>query len=338
MKFNIQCIKSYKKSPQKTVLLLQFYFVIVLVKEDGMRLALLISDTEYRNAFVESIIESGSDIVLDVICKGESIEPDALIITDAKPAEFDAELLNKCHMRIVFLTRENSEIVHKQNLHQLFKYSCISRLLADISDIHNKWKGIESLSAVTSRTIACCTDSDAFSDSRCTRIGRQIIYRQGGSVLILPLGYINENTADFRRDINDFARMMYQVRKGKLSAAQSLTYTDGYGISRLLIPAGRNPIAYLDEDDLSSLILAFSKLFDTLILDIAGCYRAENLVAIKNAGQLICLETGRRRINFEELLLPEDRERIKIIKVDDAGEEDRLIDEYISEMYGGNYV
>ena len=301
-----------------------------------MRIALLIKDLEYRDALVQNLAESGSEILLDIVSAGEKIESDALILTDAKPADVDGELLLTIKNRIIFLTTCKSDKTNDNTLHTLFKYSSVSRLLADISDIYYRWMGIESHNAVNSRLIACCTDSDAFSDSRCTRVARQIIYRQGGSVLIMPLGYINEHSSDYSRDINNFARLMYKVRKSDIGSVEHMSYTDSFGISRLIIPEGRNPIAYLDEDDLSALILALSGVFETLILEVAGCYRSENLSAIKNAHSVICFETGRRRIRFEELLPKEESNKLRIIKVDEGSDEDPAIDEYIEELYGSS--
>ena len=299
-----------------------------------MRLALLIQDKEYRDAFIDSITDSGSEVLIDVISKGDKIEPDALIVTDAKPADLDAITFQTIKDRIVFLSN-NHFITPNNNPHiQLFKYGSISRLLAEISDAYNSWQGIEPRSAIKSKIIACCTDSDAFSGSRCTRIARQIIYRQGGSVLILPLGYINEHSVDHSRDINNFARLMYRVRKGVIPEPASISYTDSFGISRLILAQGRNPIAYLDQDELTALINGLSTVFETVILDISGCYRAENLNAIKNSGLVICLETGRRRINFEEIIPREDGEKLRIIKVDEGSDEDPAIDEIIGELYG----
>ena len=298
-----------------------------------MRLALLIKDSEYRDAFVQNTSDSNADLLIDIISQGEQIESDALIITDAKPADFDADILAKIEDRTVFLSQFSSSS-NSNSPNQLFKYSSVSRLLADISDAYARWRGIDTHNSVGSKIIACCSDSDSFSGSRCTRIARQIVYRQGGRVLILPLGYINEHSLDYTRDINTFAHLMYKVRKGRIDDSSIVAYTDGFGISRLMLPEGRNPIAYLDEDDLSALILELSKVFDSLILDIAGCYRPENLAAIRNSGLVICLETGRRRINFEEIVPKENLNKVKIIKVDEESDEDPAIDEIIGELYG----
>ena len=298
-----------------------------------MRLALLIKDTEYRNAMAEHISESGGDVLLDIISKGESIESDALILTDAKPADIDTEILDKLIPRTVFLSNNENSNDKGSNLNKLFKYANVSSLLADISDVYCKWKGLRSHNVPTSRIISCCTDSDAFSHIRCNRLASQIIYRQGGSVLILPLGYISEQNKDCSRDINHFARMMYRIRKGRAFDPASVSYTDSYGISRLMLPPGRNPIAYLDEEDLNGMITALSVVFENVVLDIGSCYRAENLTAIRNSNSVLCFQSGRKRINFNELLKAEEKEKLRIIRCDERDEGFEL-DEYIREIYG----
>ena len=299
-----------------------------------MRLGLLIRDIEYRSALVSGISEHDGDIIIDVINPGEKIEPDALILTDAKPADIDKLLLDKINERTVFLvTNQSFNNEDNSNIYTCFKYGSVSRLLAEISDIYQRWRGIESKSAVSSRIIACCSDSDAFSLGNCTGLARQIIYRHGGSLIIVPLGYINEECVDFGDDINRFARLMYMVGCGRETDTASITYSDSYGISRLMLPPGRNPIAYLDDEDLSKLILYISRLYDSVILDIAGCYRKENLNAIRNAHSALFFETGRRRLDFGEII-GNERKHYRTIKLSEGSEEAFAIDEYVKDLYG----
>jgi len=310
-----------------------FYSAIVTGKEEAMRLGLLISDIEYRKALVSGIAEYDGDIILDVINPGDDIEADALILTDAKPADIDKLLLEKIHYRTVFLITNTSSFSSCSNIYTCFKYSSISRLMAEVSDIHQRWRGVENRSAVSSRIIACCSDSDAFSQSSCSALARQIIYRHGGSIVIVPLGYINEEGMDFAGDINRFARLMYMVESGRDTELSSITYTDSYGISRLMLPKGRNPIAYLEEDDLIKLILYISMLFESVILDIAGCYRKENLSAIRNAHSALIFETGRRRLDFKEIVGSEIK-NIRTVKLTEGSDEAFAVDEYVKELYG----
>lgn len=299
-----------------------------------MRLALLIKDIEYRKALEECIADAGGDVLLDIISTGEGIERDALILTDAVPADIGTELLDSIRSRTIFLTTEHLSDSYNDNLHKLFKYCSVSRLLADISEVYCSWKGLRTQNLTTSRVIACCTDSDAFSQTRCTRLAAQIIYRQGGSVLILPLGYISDQEMDFGRDINRFARLMYRIRKGILGEPSSLSYTDSYGISRLMLPRGRNPIAYLESEDINKMIASLSSMFETVILDTGGCYREENLQAIRNANYVLCFQTARNRLNFEDIFKEEDRGRLRTIRIDDDSEEGFAIDEYVGEIFG----
>ena len=298
-----------------------------------MRLGILISDIEYRKALVSGIADYDGDIILDVINPGDDIESDALILTDAKPADLDRLLLNKIHERTVFLTANNMSSNKLFKIYTCFKYSSISRLLAEISDIYQRWRGVENRSAVSSRIIAVCSDSDAFSHNSCSSLARQIIYRHGGNVIIVPLGYINEEGMDYNGDINRFARLMYMVESGRDTDRTSITYTDTYGISRLMLPQGRNPIAYLEDEDLGKLILYISTLFESVILDIAGCYRKENLNVIRNAHSALVFETGRRRLDFREILGSEMK-NCRVIKLSEESDEAFAVDEYVKELYG----
>ena len=75
-------------------------------------------------------------------------------------------------------------------------------------------------------------------------------------------------------------------------------------------------------------------MFETVILDIGGCYREENLQAIRNANSVICFQTARNRISFEDLLKEEDRGRLRIIRINDESDEGFAIDEYVREIFG----
>ena len=72
-----------------------------------MRLGILIKDQEYRKALIERISDYDSEILIDVIGASCTVESDALIITDAKPAELSTDLLEKIRDRTVFLTAYN---------------------------------------------------------------------------------------------------------------------------------------------------------------------------------------------------------------------------------------
>ena len=193
-----------------------------------MRIGLLIRDIEYRKALVERISDHDRDILLDVIGTSDSIEHDALILTDAKPAELDADLINKIKDRTIFLTtgEKNTITDCNNNLHDVFKYSGVSRLLAEISDIYSIWRGMKNPKSASSRIIACCSDSDAFTHSRCVETWQHRLYICTEEVFsYLPLGYINEEASDYGKDINRFARLMYMVKSGRELAILSAFHT-----------------------------------------------------------------------------------------------------------------
>ena len=298
-----------------------------------MRLGLLIRDSEYRSALISGIADYDGDIILDVINPGDDIQSDALILTDIMPAETDRLLLDKIKDRTVFLLTNNLPENQYSKIYTCFKYSSIRKLLAEMSDIYQRWRGIENRSAVNSKIIVCCSDTDAFSQSICSVLARQIVYRHGGSVIIIPLGYINEEGMNFCEDINRFARLMYMVENGRDTEISTITYTDSYGISHLMLPKGRNPVAYLEEDDLRKLILYISTLFESVILDIAGCFRKENLNIIRNAYSALIFETGRRRLDFKEIIGDEIK-NFRIIKLSEGSDEAFAVDEYVKELYG----
>ena len=216
-----------------------------------MRLGLLLRDTEYREALVENISSYDNDIFVDIIGKADKIDQDTLILTDVAPAEVQDSLLSKISERTIFLNsspRDFEDLPQGIIVNSAFKYDNLCKILATITDVHASWRGDSTpKSNLQTKLIACCSDSDGYSSDKCNRIAGQIIYLHGGSVLIIPLGYVNENGTERSENINRFAKLMYLIQSDRTPDAESIAFTDSYGISRLMLPKGRNPIAYLSD-------------------------------------------------------------------------------------------
>ena len=299
-----------------------------------MRLGLLLRDTDFRDALVDNISSYDNDIYVEIIGKDVKIDKDTLLLTDVGPTEVQRDVLAKISERTVFLESSRNEfedLSSEVGIHTAFKYDTLYNLLAVISDVNSSWRGdITPKSNLQSKLIACCSDSDGFSFGKCNRIAGQIIYLHGGSVLIIPLGYINENGTERGENINRFAKLMYSIQSDKAPDPQRVSYTDSYGISRLLLPKGLNQIAYLSETDLLRLIDSMSRIFDTVILDIGSCFRKENILALQKASHRVCFETARRRFQLQDILKDES---CTTIRISGDSDEAMAIDDLIKSIY-----
>lgn len=296
-----------------------------------MRLGILIRDREYRDALVERLSSYDNDIFVNIIGEKDGDVTECLILTDIMPAEFENDLLEKLMPRIVFLY---SNGCCGKEFHSVFKYSSVNELVSELSVIYNEWHGTGLRKNHSSRIIAVCSESDAYAADKCMSLARQIIYRHGGRVLVIGMGYINDYGFSESARVNRFARLMYSISKGRSSEYESYTCTDSYGVSALMLPPGQNPMAYLSEDELRMLISGLASQFSTLILDIGTCYRKENIMLIRESDSIVSFETGRRIIGLAGIIGREASEKIFSIRISGGTEEAVALDDCIKRIYG----
>ena len=318
---------------------LGFYFLYSFVyKEEVMRIGLLIRDVEYRDALIEMISEFDKEIFVE-IAGAKGTGKNCVILTDVRPEEIGSDALARLRDRTVFITHAQKDLVpsyandENDSVHRVFKYSRISSIMSELSMVYCSWTGDAGSGGIMTRTIAVCSAMETECSERCQSLARQIIYRRGGSILVLPLNYINTYGFGDGSDCNYFARLMYMLEAGRDYPPEAFTNTDSYGISYLMMPPGRNPIAYLDGDDLAMLIRSLAVKFDTLIMDTGTAYRAENLQIMKSADNVLCFGSARRLIDVNAMLGAERRSRFTEIIISGADDENLRIDDYVREVY-----
>lgn len=299
-----------------------------------MRLGIMIRDAEYREALVRRLSLYDNNLFVAVI-DGSSVNTSGcLILTDMQPGEFDESIISRLKGRVVFLS--DSGVLNDKEipgLNFVFKYSSVSSLISELSAIYNEWHGTGPGRNYTAKIIAVCSENDSYSADKSQALARQVIYRQGGNVLLMSLAYINDYGTDQKDGMNNFARLLYSVSSGRGNIADCFTSKDSFDISYLMLPPGRNPAAYLEEDELRSLISGLASGFDSVILDIATCFRKENTSIMKDADSVIYFSSGRRVTGFPEIAGSDAAGRVINIKISDDGSEALAIDDCIRRIY-----
>ncbi len=324
-----------------------------------MRVGMMIRDTEYRDALIEMIADMDKDVFIEIAGSG-SIRKDAVILTDILPSEIESKSLSRIKGRTLFLSpvpvgRAGLRPVYKDNgngqdgrpenyiqenmpeagCRMIFKYSSLISIMAELSIVYSAWSGDTGAITPATRVIAVTGDADQLSAVRCRTLAGQIAYRQGGSILILPLGYINDYSNETAADgSGSFRKLMYFIDEGRDYPPEGFTYTDSYGISCLRLPGGINPLTSLGRGHLSELITSISRHFDTLILDIGTCYSEVNLSILKTADNILFFGSGRRITDPAAFIGQDNQEKTTKISGADAGAEAREIDDFVSEIYG----
>lgn len=306
-----------------------------------MRVQLLIRDKEYRDALTEMIAGSDMDILIEIE-SDSSRDGKSLILTDIPPDEIDSEVLRKISGRTLFLSRvrpgtdrdSKDDSKYKEPLHIIFKYSCLSTILAELALVHHEWTGDPGSISTVSKTIAVTGESDYHNADRCRILARQIIYRKGGSVMILPLGYINDYSYDTGEARGWFKRLMYLIDEGREIPVDSFICKDSYGVSYLMLPRGLNPVSGLTGPYLSKLILSLGCRFDTLILDVGTSFRRENIDLASHADSILYFGNCRRIPDITKILGSESEDRISTISITSDEDETISIDEFVMRTYG----
>ena len=299
-----------------------------------MRLGILIRDSEYRDALVRKLSTYDNDIFVNVIGDNVKEASGSVILTDIPPSELDNKVLETLRPRTVFIT--DCKNVSEEGCNTIFKFSSITEIISELSLVYNMWHGTGPGMDHTAKLISVCCESDAFSAERCRSLAGQVIYSHGGSVLILPLSYINDHGVDATVRSNSLSRLLYSIQCGRECSLDGVTYTDSYGVSSLLLSKGRNPVAYLDIDELRTLIFGLSKKFDTIIADVASCFRNENIILMKESENIVFFERGRRVTGIDEMLGAECEKKITRIKLTGGTEDVLAMDECLKKIYGAD--
>ena len=306
-----------------------------------MRINMLIRDKEYRDALTEMLSESDFDIFIDVT--GDAAKDGmSVILTDIMPGNIERSVLHRIAGRTLFLSDvdpgnpglKDAALIQEESLHVIFKFSCLNSIMAELALVHHEWTGDSGSLVPASKTIAVTCESDLYSRCCCLSLARQIIYIHGGSVLILPLGFINDYTNDSGGGRGWFTRLMYLIEEGRDYPKDSFVMQDSYGISYLMLPGGLNPVAGLTGDYLTALIRSIGGRFDSVVLDIGSCYRRENIEVCSHADNILFVGSGRRIPDIDKVLGSGAAGKITRIRAAPDGDEDLKIDEFVRTIYG----
>ena len=297
-----------------------------------MRIGILIRDTEYREALVHKLSTYDNNIFVNIISNNIKDASGSVILTDIAPSELDNKVLTALRPRTVFIT--GSEKEKREDCSTVFKFCSIQEMISELSVVYNRWHGLGPGVDHTARLITVCSEADSYSSERCRSLAGQIIYSHGGSVLILPLSYINDYGVNETLRSNSLSRLLYSIKCGREKGIEGVTYTDSYGVSSLLLSKGRNPVAYLDEDEIRTLVFGLSRRFDTIIADAATCFRNENIAVMRESERVVFFERGRRVTGIEEILGKENPEKLIRIKLTGGTEHVISMDDCMKKLFG----
>ncbi|NLY87774.1 MAG: hypothetical protein GX083_04410 [Clostridiales bacterium] len=304
-----------------------------------MRLAFLIRDTEYRDALMETISEIDRNIYLEIGVDSitSAVKNKTMLITDLNPDDIEEETLQRIKDRTIFISsKQNNESMGDLMPQTVFKYDSLSQILSEITDIYHKWTGEIFVDKGRSRLFAICGESDNLTGMQSRSLARQIIFRHGGSVLILPLAFINDYGVPSLEDAGQFTRLMYYINDDRNYNIESFIRRDSYGISYLIMPCGINPIAYLDSKDMLELLWNLGRQFETVIIDIGSCYTKTNMMMLRSSDNVMIVRSQQRSFDPASLIGTEVVEGDDYIRVDISKdkESELKIDAYLMKLYG----
>lgn len=303
-----------------------------MAQEGVMRLGIMIRDAEYRDALVRKLSSYDNDIYVNIITSNVKDASGSVILTDIPPSSLDSKVLAVLRPRTVFITDSENDV--RDDCSTVFKFSSIPEIISELSLVYNSWHGLGPGRDHSARLISVCCESDSYSAERCRTLAAQIIYSHGGSILILPLSYINDYGVNDTVSGNSLSRLLYSIQCDRKTGMEGVTYTDSYGISSLLLSRGRNPVAYLDDEELRTLIFGLSKKYDTIIADAASCFREENIRIMKASENIVFFERGRRVTGIEEMLDKEASDKLIRVKLTGSTGDVITMDDCLKRIYG----
>ena len=308
-----------------------------------MRVRLIIQDKEYCRALVETIGRADKDVFVEVstLAEASTIGDGTLVITDIKSERPELMSLEDYTKRVIYLTTNPGDVLNlnkKDECQKLFKYSSISNIFSDVEQINYMWTGeTGSTLGLVSRVYAVCSDMSDDSSRYSRALARQVLFRRGGSILLLSLKHVNEFGSADENNRSKFSRLMYYMDTGKDYPTEAFTYKDSYGISYMRLPRGLNPIAYMKSQELVNLTrnLTHNK-FDTVILDIGSVFNEANILMVNKADNILWFANDSVGFRIEELFLSDSpAEKIKRFNVTAKDIDIELaIDDYVREVYG----
>ncbi len=304
-----------------------------------MRLAFLMRDTEYRDALLEMISEADRNIYLEIGIDSitSSIKNKTMLVTDLSPDEIEEETLLKIKDRTVFISSASRSDSEEDLIYNtIFKYESLSMNLSNITAAYYKWCGEGIPDTGLSKVFAVCGESDSFTGLTSSSLARQVIFHHGGSVLVLPMGSINDYGLEDLKDAGKFNRLMYYVDSDTDYEIGEFIRKDSYGINYLLMPNGINPISYLKSKDILELISSLSRKFETLIIDIGSSYSKTNIMMLRSSDNVVIVRSQQRKFDPGKLL-PDDavlgRDYIQV-DISKDKESELSIDSYLMKIYG----
>lgn len=297
-----------------------------------MKIGILIRDVEYRNALVHKFSTYDNDIFVNIISDNIKDASGSIILTDVPPSGLELNVLNALKPRTLFIIDSVKE--DRSDCSTVFKYCSIPEMISELSVLYNNWHGFGRGIDHSARLISVCCESDSYSAERCRALAGQIIYSHGGRVLILPLSYVNDYGVNGPLRSNSLSRLLYSIHRGRESVMDNVTYTDSYGVSSLLLNNGRNPVAYLDEEEIRTLIFGLSKKYDTIIADSSSCFREENITIMKSSDNIVYFERGRRNTGIEEILGGEMEGKLIKVRLTGGTEDVIAMDECLKKIFG----
>lgn len=300
-----------------------------------MRIRLIIEDEDYCNALKNTLSSLEKDVYVELGCKGviNKLDDSTIIITDISPELVDKKL----YQRTIFLSNNSGDKFDSNaKVFKIFKYSNICNILGGVEELNFILSGeTENSFSTNSHVYAVCTNRSDRNAELCRALARQILFRHGGEIIILPMRYINDYSNDIDSGSRDFSRMMYYLKIGKKFPITAFTYCDSYGISYLKLPEGINPLSNLKYEELRLIIKTLSlEKFGTVIVDIADCFSKANIKLLKCADNILFFDDGKKNINIKEIAGEDNYERCKKIELHNQDKTVELqIDDYIKKIY-----
>lgn len=272
-----------------------------------VKINILLTDIEYREAFVERLRNSDISVDAEIIREitQEYIYDESLLVTDRVLGPEERTLVNE--KAVVYLSDGSiSDTFYESSC--ISKYNAMNDNIAQLSRIYaDVFESHESMVTEECRVIAvCCTEEGEGNVADLSRfISHQMAYIRRCRVLLLSLRDLN--TFAYKGRENEFERLVYYLQEGRRLDLGSFFYRDDYGVYYIRTCDCYNRITAMTAEDRSWLIRELSEYFQCIVIHVGSSLNDDNQRRVAKSDLVFCADENLSQLKVLLSDVPESR-------------------------------
>ena len=257
-----------------------------------MRFRILLSEKEYLTSFIEMSSRTDKNLFIDLSFDG-SLFDDELLITDIPIDMLSHQYPAINTNSVCFLSSAQDYERLTTGPFRLFKFQNFDDLISKIKLCGFSHFGGTTLKVSNNYKVGFVFDSHVYYSDFVLQFAKQVVYKHGLNVLILPLQFVSSSYGIDQSSYNDsyiFKKLIYMINKKEEIPIDSIFSTDSLGVYHFKSSLSLNPIAAMDDKSFNMLIqYIYEHFFDVICFDIGRCLNKRNINLLYDMNNVIVL-------------------------------------------------